>query len=81
MNSYGRTFSAACPNNGEEITYRLAIETTAIIMVEHIVTATRMIRNGYHESIADALHRQFGGRQVLVAHHHGVDITTVRGEI
>ena len=48
-------------------------------MVEHIVTATRMIRTGYHETIADALHKQFGGSQVLMAHHHGVDIKTVRG--
>ena len=79
MNTYSTRFLATCPNNGEHILYDLVIDSTAVIMVEHIVTATRMIRTGYHENIADALHKQFGGRQVLMAHHHGVDIKTVRG--
>lgn len=79
MNTYNTRFLATCPNNGEHILYDLVIDSTAVIMVEHIVTATRMIRTGYHETIADALHKQFGGRQVLMAHHHGVDIKTVRG--
>lgn len=79
MNKYSCTFVAECPNNAEQIIYSLVIEAGKQIMVEHIVTATRMIRKGYHEAIADALHRQFGGRQVLRAHHHGVDIETIRG--
>ena len=66
------------PNNAESIIYDLIIETDRTIMVEHIVTATQMNRTGYHEVIADALHRQFGGRQVLRAHHHGVNIETVQ---
>lgn len=49
-----------------------------MIPVEHIVTATMLIKQGFHEQIADELHRRFGGRQVLQAHHHGVDIQTIR---
>lgn len=79
MNIYRRTFVASCPNNGESIIYNLIIETTdRMIQVEHIVTATLLIKRGYHEQIADELHRRFGGRQVLRAHHHGVDIETIR---
>jgi hypothetical protein len=80
MNIYTRQFIAACPNNGEQIIYELVIETGSIIMAEHIVTATQMIRKGYHEVIADGLHLQFGGYQILRAHHHGVDIETRRGQ-
>jgi hypothetical protein len=59
----------------------LRIEKPAdqMIPVEHIVTATGLIKFGYHENIADELHERFGGRQTLEAHHHGVDIYTVRG--
>lgn len=79
MNIYRRQFVAACPNNGEQIIYHLTIESARTIMAEHIVTATKMIRSGFHEQIADGLHEQFGGLQTLIAHHHGVDITTIRG--
>jgi hypothetical protein len=78
INRYSRRFIAACPNKDEQIIYDLVIDKATPIMVEHIVAATQMIRQGYHEAIADALHRQFGGRQVLRAHHQGVDIETVR---
>lgn len=80
MNRYSRIFVAACPNNGEQIIYTLIIEVEAdqMLQVEHIVTATALIKRGYHEQIADELHRRFGGRQVLRAHHHGVDIETIR---
>lgn len=82
MNRYSRIFVAACPNNGEQIIYDLTIEAPVdrMIQVEHIVTATALIKRGFHEQIADELHRRFGGRQVLRAHHHGVDIETVRSE-
>jgi hypothetical protein len=80
MNVYSRQFVAACPNNSEPIIYSLRIETDdRMIPVEHIVTATALIKQGFHEQIADELHRRFGGRQVLCAHHHGVDIETTRG--
>lgn len=79
MNRYSRIFVAACPNNGEQIIYTLIIETVGrMLQVEHIVTATALIKQGYHEQIADELHRRFGGRQILRAHHHGVDIETIR---
>lgn len=78
-NRYSHTFVASCPNNGAMIIYSLVIETQdRMIQVEHIVIATSLIKQGYHEQIADELHRRFGGRQVLKAHHHGVDIETVR---
>jgi hypothetical protein len=81
MNIYTRQFVADCPNNGQPIIYNLRIETAdRMIQVEHIVTATTLIARGYHEEIADELHRRFGGRQVLRAHHHGVDIETIREE-
>jgi hypothetical protein len=80
MNIYRRTFVAACPNNGQSIIYQLEIRSARMIQVEHIVTATSLIKRGYHEQIANDLHAQFGGKQVLCAHHHGVDIETIRGE-
>jgi hypothetical protein len=81
MNIYRRQFVAACPNNNESIIYNLAIEAgSRKIPVEHIVTATALIKVGFHEEIADELMRRFGGRQVLRAHHHGVDIETIREE-
>lgn len=82
MNRYTRQFVSACPNNGEPIIYTLSIEMPAdrMIKVEHIVTATALHKRGFHEEIADDLHARFGGRQVLKAHHHGVDIETVRGD-
>lgn len=80
MNIYTRKFVASCPNNGEPIIYSLRIETDdRMIQVEHIVTATALHKQGYHEQIADDLFGRFGGRQTLEAHHHGVDILTVRG--
>jgi hypothetical protein len=79
VNIYSRQFVADCPNNGQPIIYNLRIETVdQMIQVEHIVTATTLIKRGYHEQIADELHRRFGGRQALRAHHHGVDIETIR---
>lgn len=81
MNIYSRQFVARCPNNNESIIYNLRIEIEdRMLQVEHIVTATSLIQQGYHEQIADDLHRRFGGRQFLRAHHHGVDIETIRGD-
>jgi len=80
-NKYTRQFVSMCPNNNQSIIYTLEIETDGkMIPVEHIVTATALLQKGFHESIADELHERFGGHQVLKAHHHGVDIETVRGE-
>lgn len=80
INIYEHQFISTCPENGKPIIYSLRIETTGrMIHVEHIVTATAMIKSGYHETIADELYRRFAGKQVLKAHHYGVDITTERG--
>lgn len=81
VNIYEREFVAACPNNGEPITYQLMIckPMGERIFVEEIVAATDMIEVGYHEDIADSLLNDFGGKQILSAHHHGVTIETIRG--
>lgn len=82
MNMYTRTFAVTCPNNGEAIIYTLQITVPAarMIPVEHIVTACALHKKGYHEAIADDLYARFGGHQVMTAHHHGVDLKTVRPE-
>lgn len=79
LNTYRHQFIAECPNNGKAIVYSLTIEADKTVMVEHITTACSLIRRGYHEDIADQLHRALGGIQTLTAHHHGVDIETRRG--
>lgn len=82
-NTYTRRFFSTCPNNGHPIEYTLQIVVPAdrMIQVEHIITACALHKQGYHEDIAADLFRRFGGQQVLTAHHHGVDIKTVRGEL
>jgi hypothetical protein len=79
MNIYRHQFVAMCPNNDRPIIYSLEIETESVIQVEHIVTACALHKRAFHEAIADDLHQRFDGRQVLRAHHHGVDIETRRG--
>jgi len=77
MNIYTQRFRAICPANGRSVDYVLTIESARMIMVEDIQKATGSL-TGYHEDFADALFREFGGRQRLVAHHHGTDVETVR---
>jgi hypothetical protein len=79
MNIYRHQFVSHCPNNGKPIIYSLEIETDSVIQVEHIVTACALQKHAYHEAIADELHQRFDGRQIIKAHHHGVDIETRRG--
>jgi hypothetical protein len=80
MNIYTTEFFADCPNNHVRIKYKLRIETTKVIQVEHILAATESYTTDFHEHIADALHGRFGGKQTLVADHHSVTIETVRTE-
>ncbi len=80
MNAYTTEFFADCPKNGARIKYTLRIETTAVILVEHILAATESFTNDFHEHIADALHGRFGGTQKLTADHHSVTIETTRTE-
>ena len=78
MNAYSTEFFAQCPNNGVRIKYSLRIETASVVSVEEILAAVDLIDQKFHEEIADDLFGRFGGRQTLRAHHHGVDIETVR---
>lgn len=77
MNIYRHRFRATCPNNGRPIIYYLEISSEELIAVEDIVSACEKHEAGFHENIADSL-AELGGKQVLRAHHHGVDIETHR---
>ncbi len=61
MNIYKVKFTVKCPSDGDLITYKLCIYSASMIMAEQIKTATALIKSGYHEKIADALHNDFGG--------------------
>ncbi|WP_313644886.1 hypothetical protein [Pseudomonas sp.] len=77
-NTYRHSFTATCPGDGEVIVYNLEIRSQTMIRVEHIKTATALIKQGWHEQIADELAERFGGDQVIKAVHQGVEIETVR---
>lgn len=79
MNRYAHNFVVECPNNGRRIMYWLTIDALRTIMVEAIVSACAKHQTEFHEVIADKLFEEFGGFQILKAHHHGVQITTERG--
>lgn len=82
MNIYTHRFSTPCPNNEREVDYELDITTERTIMVEEIVAACQEAKacdKPYHETMAEFLYAKFGGRQQMRAHHHGVDILTIRG--
>lgn len=81
MNTYTVEFFARCPANSLRIKYRLEISTHVMLMVEDIVDEVEGIERGFHEDIADRLQAKFGGHQTMTAHHHGVDIKTVRGRL
>ena len=78
MNAYTTKFFADCPINRVRIEYRLRIETSAMLPVEDLIATVESIGDGYHEEIADQLLARFGGRQILIADHHGVTIETTR---
>ncbi|TFF38128.1 hypothetical protein [Pseudomonas sp. RIT623] len=78
LNIYRHNFTAVCPSDAEVILYSLEIRSKAMIRVEHIKTATALIKQGWHEQIADDLAERFGGDQVIKAVHQGVKIETVR---
>lgn len=78
MNIYRADFHARCPVNGARIHYHWTLQTDAVVSVESINDALEEIRRGFHEDIANDLHRAFGGRQILTAEHHGVHIETER---
>lgn len=78
MNTYRHTFVATCPSDGDSIVYKLEIKSRETILVEHIKTATALIKKGYHEEIAASLYERFGGEQRITAEHQGVQIETLR---
>ncbi len=78
MNTYRHTFAAVCPSDGETIVYRLELKSLSMIHVEHIRAATALIKQGWHEQIADHLAESLGGDQTIIATHQGVEIETVR---
>jgi MinD-like ATPase involved in chromosome partitioning or flagellar assembly len=78
MNTYRYTFAAVCPADGELIIYQLEVKSLSMIHAEHIKTATALIKNGWHEEIADRLAETLGGDQIIIATHQGVEIETVR---
>jgi hypothetical protein len=78
LNIYRHTFVAKCPADGEMIVYSLEIRSLQMIHVEHIKTATALIKKGWHEQIADRLSESLGGEQTIIATHQGVEIETVR---
>jgi hypothetical protein len=78
VNIYRHTFAAICPADGELIVYRLEIRSPTMIHVEHIKTATALVKQGWHEQIADSLSETLGGDQTIIATHQGVEIETVR---
>lgn len=78
MNIYTTKFFARCPVNRARIEYELKIQTGNVIQVEDIIDFVETLSEGYHEDVADKLLTRFGGSQVLKAHHHGVDIETIR---
>jgi len=81
-NIYRHQFTATCPNNGQTITYSLELSCEWTIMVEDIqevCVEAQDLGRPYHENIADLLHAKLGGKQVLRAFHHGVEIESHRG--
>jgi len=78
VNTYRTKFWARCPVNQQAIDYALRIDTGEVIPAERIREEVERIVSGLHEEIADGLHAKFGGSQTLTAHHHGVDIETIR---
>jgi len=78
LNIYRHAFSATCPNDGDLILYKLEIRSVSIIWVEHIKTATALIKQGVQEQIADSLHKSLGGSLTLIGTHQGVEIESIR---
>ena len=78
MTKYITKFIALCPVNDKPIKYRLEIKHTDKILVEDILEVVNKFASAFHEDIADELFFKFGGKQTLVANHHGVVIQTKR---
>ena len=79
LNRYSLRFRRKCPVNDKVIRYTLTLETWRTVMVEEILRIVGDLpKSGFHEQFADNLAASLPGVQTLSAHHHGVDIETVR---
>lgn len=78
LNVYTHDFQSRCPANDETICYRVVISSTTMIRVEEIVALAAAHPVSYHEALADAFYKAFGGSQRMSAFHHGVHIKTIR---
>lgn len=82
MNIYYAEFAMRCPVNNQLIQYSLKIKSVEVIMVEDITKVVNDLPQvGFHEATADYFARLLPGLQTMKAHHHGVDIKTIRGFI
>lgn len=78
VNTYVLSFRSPCPSNGAPIDYRLTIDSESMLLVEDVMGLVSGV-SGYHEKIADDLFARLGGKQTMVANHHGVTVVTTRG--
>lgn len=78
MNKYTINFVCKCPKNNKPILYFLEIETKEMIMVEELIEFCNKFESAFHEEMADDFSIKFGGKQKMVANHHGVTIQTER---
>jgi hypothetical protein len=78
LNTYQTKFVLKCIVNQKPVEHSLTISTQEVIVVEDLLSFIKNLEPAFHEIIADKLAEQFGGKQVLVANHHGVIISTER---
>ena len=77
MNTYRAEFFARCPVNDARVHYHLTIVTDKVLSVEDLNDTLDNIGPALHEDIADML-AEYGGKQTLIADHHGITIETER---
>ena len=78
LNIYTVPFVSVCPRNAVPVFYILRLETEAVHLVEDLLKETANLPSALHETLAEILFGAFGGKQTIVAEHHGVKIETVR---
>jgi len=78
LNTYTTKFLLTCIVNQKPVEHFLTISTQRVIVVEELLFFIKNLEPAFHEIIADKLAEKFGGKQTLVANHHGVTISTER---
>lgn len=76
MNIYRYSFVCKCPSDGTQVQYDLEITSPDKILAEDI-RAICDAGPSHQEELANKL-APLGGRQVMKAHHMGVEIETIR---